>query len=148
MPVWALPRALPISTRCRLKRCVVKWYRNILSHVPSTRVREIASCSTRSTPARTSWRSPREGCPSGIEKLRGLRLSRAAELVEMAAEETLIHRGALEAYRTNNRSSASCARLGGARASLVHFRTGNPPSTWPRQCCATSPALRGRLNDI
>jgi hypothetical protein len=39
------------------QRCVVHWYRNIFSHVPSTKVREIAACSSRSTPART-WRRP------------------------------------------------------------------------------------------
>ena len=70
----------------------------------------------------------------------------------VAAEETLTYYAFPEErrrrIRTNTRSSASCATSGGARASSVHSRTGNPPSTWPRQGCATSPAPRGRLNDI
>jgi transposase-like protein len=37
--------------------CIVHWYRNILSHVPSTKVREIAAM--RSTPARTLRRHAR-----------------------------------------------------------------------------------------
>jgi hypothetical protein len=49
-------------------------YRNIFSHVPSTKVREIAAM--RSTPAIAA---AREKAIRVIEKLRGLRLSRAAE---------------------------------------------------------------------
>ena len=43
------------------QRCVVHWYRNIFSHVPSTKVREIAAMLNirRSMPARTSRRHAR-----------------------------------------------------------------------------------------
>jgi len=41
------------------QRCVVHWYRNIFSHVPSTKVREIAAMLRRSTPARTLRRRAR-----------------------------------------------------------------------------------------
>src|SRR6266540_3835131 len=73
------------------QRCVVHWYRNIFSHVPSTKVREIAAM----------LKAIRV-----IEKLRGLRLSRAAELVEAAVEETLAYYTFPEEHwrriRTNN----------------------------------------------
>src|SRR5262245_53705054 len=47
-------------------------------------------CSRRSTPARTSRQHARRPFRV-IEKLRGLRLTRAAELVEAAIEETLAY---------------------------------------------------------
>src|SRR5262249_21587715 len=60
-------------------------------------------CSRRSTPARTSQQHARRPAE---EKLRGLRLSRAAELVETAVEETLTYYAFPEEHwrriRTNN----------------------------------------------
>src|SRR5712672_4544874 len=41
------------------QRCIVHWYHNIFSHVPSTKVREIAAMLKRSTRARTSRRHAR-----------------------------------------------------------------------------------------
>jgi putative transposase len=41
------------------QRCIVHWYSNIFGHVPSTKLREIAVISRRSTPARTSSRPGR-----------------------------------------------------------------------------------------
>ena len=72
----------------------------------------------------------REKAVRAIEKLRDLRLSRAAELVEAAAEETLTYyasrrsTGGVSAPTT--RSSAYCARSGVVPASSGRFRTGNP----------------------
>jgi putative transposase len=37
------------------QRCIVHWYRNIFSHVPSTKVREVAAMLKRFTRARISW---------------------------------------------------------------------------------------------
>src|SRR5215469_8295762 len=70
------------------QRCVVHWYRNIFSHVPSTKVREIAAM-LKAIHASEDLAAAREKAIRVIEKLRGLRLSRAAELVEVAIEETL-----------------------------------------------------------
>ena len=66
---------------------IVHWYRKIFNHVPSTKVREIAAM--RSMRARTSWRHAKR-LSEWIEKLRALRLIRAAELVEAAVDETPI----------------------------------------------------------
>ena len=75
------------------------WYRNIFSHVPSTKVREIAAMLK-------AIHAAREKAIRVIEKLRGLRLSRAAELVEAAIEETLAYYAFPEEHwrriRTNN----------------------------------------------
>ena len=72
------------------QRCVVHWYRNIFSHVPSTKVREIAAM-LKAIHASEDLAAAREKAIRVIEKLRGLRLSRAAELVEAAVEETLTY---------------------------------------------------------
>ena len=62
----------------------------------------------------------REKAVRVIEKLRGLRLSRAAELVEMAAEETLTYYAFPEEHwrriRTNNPPRAHPARDQAAHA--------------------------------
>src|SRR5262249_36397241 len=87
------------------QRCVVHWYRNIFSHVPSTKVREIAAM-LKAIHASEDLAAAREKAIRVIEKLRGLRLSRAAELVEAAVEETLTHYAFPEEHwrriRTNN----------------------------------------------
>jgi transposase-like protein len=87
------------------QRCIVHWYRNIFSHVPSTKVREIAAM-LKAIHAGEDIAAAREKAIRVIEKLRGLRLSRAAELVEMAVEETLTYYAFPEEHwrriRTNN----------------------------------------------
>ena len=72
------------------QRCVVHWYRNIFSHVPSTKVREIAAM-LKAIHASEDVAAAREKAVRVIEKLRSLRLTRAAELVEAAVEETLTY---------------------------------------------------------
>jgi transposase-like protein len=57
------------------QRCVVHWYRNIFSHVPSTRVREIAAM-LKAIHASEDIVAAREKAIRVIEKLRGLRLTK------------------------------------------------------------------------
>src|SRR5215469_7664587 len=87
------------------QRCIVHWYRNIFSHVPSTKVREIAAM-LKAIHAGEDIAAAREKATRVIEKLRGLRLARAAELVEAAIEETLAYYAFPEEHwrriRTNN----------------------------------------------
>ena len=87
------------------QRCVVHWYRNVFSHVPSTKVREIAAM-LKAIHASEDLAAAREKANRVIEKLRGLLLSRAAELVETAVEETLAYYAFPEEHwrriRTNN----------------------------------------------
>jgi Transposase, Mutator family len=83
----------------------VHWYRNIFNHVPSTKVREIAAM-LKAIHASEDLAAAREKAIRVIDKLRGLRLSRAAELVETAVEETLTYYAFPEEHwrriRTNN----------------------------------------------
>ena len=55
------------------------WYRNIFSHVPSTKVREIAAM-LKAIHAIEGIVASREKAVRVIDKLRGLRLAKAAEL--------------------------------------------------------------------
>jgi putative transposase len=85
------------------QRCVVDWYCNIFSHVPATKVRETM---LKAIHASEDIVAAREKAVRVIEKLRTLRLSKAAELVESAVEETLTYYAFPEEQwrriRTNN----------------------------------------------
>jgi putative transposase len=87
------------------QRCVVHWYRNIFSHVPSTKVREIAAM-LKAIHASEDIVAAREKAVRVIEKLRALRLTKAADLAEDAVEETLTYYHFPEEHwrriRTNN----------------------------------------------
>src|SRR4029077_6198900 len=72
------------------QRCIVHWDRNIFSHVPSTKVRETAAM-LKAIHAGEDIAAAREKAIRVIEKLRGLRLTTAAQLVEGAVEETLAY---------------------------------------------------------
>jgi transposase-like protein len=89
----------------RWQRCVVHWYRNIFSHVPATKVREIATM-LKAIHASEDIVAAREKAIRVIEKLRALRLNKAAELAEAAIEETLTYYAFPEEHwrriRTNN----------------------------------------------
>jgi putative transposase len=87
------------------QRCVVHWYRNVFSHVPSTKVREIAAM-LKAIHAGEDIVAARQKAVQVIEKLHRLRLTKAAELVETAVEETLAYYAFPEEHwrrvRTNN----------------------------------------------
>jgi len=89
----------------RWQRCIVHWYRNIFSHVPATKVREIAAM-LKAIHASEDIVAAREKAIRVIEKLRALRLTKAAELAEAAIEETLTYYAFPEEHwrriRTNN----------------------------------------------
>ena len=132
------------------QRCIVHWYRNIFSHVPSTKVREIAAM-LKAIHAGEDIAAAREKAIRVIEKLRALRLTRAAELVEEAVEETLAYYAFPEEHwrriRTNNPLERILREIDGVRASWARSPTGNRRSTSPRPGSGTSPAPRGRLKD-
>ena len=81
------------------------WYRNIFSHVPSIKVREIAAM-LKAIHASEDVVAARDKAVRVIEKLHGLRLTKAAELTEAGVEETLTYYAFPEEHwrriRTNN----------------------------------------------
>lgn len=87
------------------QRCVVHWYRNIFSHVPKAKVREVAAM-LKAIHAAEDAQAAREKAEAVITKLAGMKLTRAADLVKAAYEQTLAYYAFPEEHwrriRTNN----------------------------------------------
>jgi putative transposase len=89
----------------RWQRCVVHWYRNIFSHVPAGKMREVALM-LKAIHAQESRETAQSKAREVIARLKAMRLLKAAELVEGAFEETLAYYAFPEEHwrriRTNN----------------------------------------------
>ena len=73
--------------KARWQRCVVHFYRNVFSHVPSTKVRAVAHM-LKAIHAQESRQAAARKAAEVVAALRAQKLSRAAELVESRIEET------------------------------------------------------------
>ncbi len=74
----------------RWQRCVVHFYRNVFSHVPSAKVREVAHM-LKAIHASEDRAAAEAKAADVIAKLKGLRLSKAAELVSESVQETFAY---------------------------------------------------------
>lgn len=87
------------------QRCTVHFYRNVFSHVPRPKMREVAAM-LKAIHAAEDVAAAREKARQIASKLRDHRLTKAAELVESGIEETLAYYGFPEEHwrriRTNN----------------------------------------------
>jgi transposase-like protein len=87
------------------QRCVVHFYRNVFSHVPATKVREVAAM-LKAIHAQEDRDAAQAKAAAVIAKLRAQRLKKAAELVENHVAETLTYYGFPDQHwrrlRTNN----------------------------------------------
>jgi putative transposase len=70
------------------QRCVVHWYRNVLTLVPRGRMREVADM-LKAIHAQEDGAAARIKVKAVVAKLKGMKLGKAAECVEAGAEETL-----------------------------------------------------------
>jgi transposase-like protein len=70
------------------QRCAVHFYRNVFSHVPHRKVREVAAM-LKAIHAQESREAAQAKAGDVVAKLRAMKLSAAAELVEQSIEETL-----------------------------------------------------------
>ena len=70
------------------QRCMVHFYRNVFSHVPNVKVKEVARM-LKAIHAQESLDSARAKAANIVDQLKQMRLSKAADLVEEAIEETL-----------------------------------------------------------
>ncbi len=70
------------------QRCIVHFYRNVWSHVPSTKVREVAAM-LKAIHASEDRAAARVKATQVIAKLREMKLPAAAQLIETSIEETL-----------------------------------------------------------
>jgi transposase-like protein len=69
------------------QRCAVHFYRNVFSHVPSTKVREVAAM-LKAVHAQESREAAEIKASDVVAKLKTMKLKAAAELVENAIHET------------------------------------------------------------
>jgi putative transposase len=87
------------------QRCTVHFYRNVFSHVPNTKVKQVANM-LKAIHAQESLASAQEKAKSVVAQLNEMKLGKAAELVETAIAETLTYYRFPDSHwrriRTNN----------------------------------------------
>jgi putative transposase len=87
------------------QRCTVHFYRNVFSHVPRPKMREVAAM-LKAIHAAEDVQAAREKARQVIAKLQDQRLTKAAALIESGIEETFAYYGFPEEHwrriRTNN----------------------------------------------
>ncbi len=72
------------------QRCMVHFYRNVFSHVPSTKVKQVALM-LKAIHAQESLEAAMEKADRIVEELKAMKLSKAAELVKNHIQETLTY---------------------------------------------------------
>lgn len=72
------------------QRCAVHFYRNVFSHVPHTKVREVAAM-LKAIHAQESREAAENKAKDVVEKLKDMKLQAAAELVEKSIHETFAY---------------------------------------------------------
>ncbi|MCG3122662.1 MAG: hypothetical protein GIKADHBN_01055 [Phycisphaerales bacterium] len=70
------------------QRCVVHWYRNVMTAVPQGKVREVAAM-LKAIHAQEDRTSAEQKAAAVVEKLEGMRLAKAAGIVREGVHETL-----------------------------------------------------------
>ena len=89
----------------RWQRCIVHFYRNVFSHVPSAKVREVAMM-LKAIHAQENRDAAAQKAEAVVAELRRQRMSKAAELVEERIGETLTYYAFPDSHwiklRTNN----------------------------------------------
>jgi transposase-like protein len=89
----------------RWQRCIVHFYRNVFSHVPATKVREVAHM-LKAIHAQESREAAAEKAEVVIAELRRQRMGKAADLLEERIQETLTFYAFPDSHwiklRTNN----------------------------------------------
>jgi len=83
--VESLPEFYPEAA---WQRCVVHWYRNVLSVVPKGKAKSVAAM-LKAIHAQEDREAARKKAKDVVAKLKGMRLGRAAEMVRESVEETL-----------------------------------------------------------
>jgi putative transposase len=72
------------------QRCIVHFYRNIFSHLPATKVRDVAHM-LKAIHAQESREAAEQKARAIVEELRARKMSKAADLVVQAVNETLTY---------------------------------------------------------
>ncbi len=72
------------------QRCIVHFYRNVFSHVPHSKVKEVARM-LKAIHAQESLETARSKAANVVSTLQSMKLAKAAELLEQSIEETLTY---------------------------------------------------------
>jgi transposase-like protein len=100
------------------QRCVVHFYRNVFTAVPSARVKEVAAM-LKAIHAQEDKEAARVKAAAVVEKLEAMKLSKAAGVLRVGVEETLAYmpfpREHWSRVRTNNALEHILRRCGGGR---------------------------------
>jgi putative transposase len=87
------------------QRCIVHFYRNVLSHTPYDRIKTVVAM-LKAIHAQEDKAEARKKAKSVVEKLRGLKLGKAADIIESGIDETLAYMAYPQTHwrkiRTNN----------------------------------------------
>ena len=94
----------------RWQRCIVHFYRNVFSHVPATKVREVAAM-LKAIHAQEDHEAAQAKAADVVAKLRAQRLKKAAELVEEYVGETLTYYGFPDPHWRRLRTSNPLERI-------------------------------------
>ena len=117
----------------RWQRCTVHFYRNVFSHVPATRVREVSHM-LKAIHAQESREAADHKAQAIVEDLRAARMNTAADLVERSVHETLTYYAFPDIHwqkiRTNNPLERIMKEFGDAPASSARSPMANHASTW------------------
>ena len=100
-----LEAANEVSPEAKYQRCIVHFYRNVFTVTPNKKVKEVAKM-LKAIHAQEDKAAALEKAKAVEEKLRGMRLSKAADKVRDSIQETLTYMGFPEEHwmriRTNN----------------------------------------------
>ena len=112
----------------RWQRCVVHFYRNVWTAVPSGKVREVAAM-LKAIHAQEDREAARQKADAVIAKLQQMKLAQAAQLVRDGVEETLSYyefpREHWRCLRTNNPLERIMRRFGAAPTWARRFPMAN-----------------------
>jgi transposase-like protein len=92
------------------QRCVVHFYRNVFTAVPAGKVKEVAAM-LKAIHASEDRAAARAKAAAVAEKLAGMRLAKAAEVVRAGIEETLSYMGFPREHWTRLRTNNALERL-------------------------------------
>ena len=99
-----------VFPQAKYQRCIVHFYRNVFSVVPKHKVNETAKM-LKAIHAQEDKTAAREKAKQVAEKLRGMKLSKAASKIEEFIEETLTYMNFPEQHWTRIRTNNTLERL-------------------------------------
>ena len=90
MPAWPHGERRRVPARSCWQRCMVHFYRNVFSHVPATKVREVSHM-LKAIHAQESRDAADRKARAIVDDLRTAGMNTAADLVERSVSETLTY---------------------------------------------------------